>query len=70
MKAEDYIKRSYDADVKTVDDPSEDIVWRFCVYFRHVGRLEALVMTHRITMDRYDELMEEWKKHWPARRTK
>lgn len=67
MNTEEYIKHSYENEVKVIDDQSENIDWRYNVYFRHVGRLEALVMTDRISMDRYRELMTEWKKHWPGR---
>ena len=66
MEAEKYIKNSFEHEVKIVDDTTENIDWRFCVYFRHVGRLEGLFMVDAISMDRYGELMVEWNKHWPG----
>lgn len=68
MNAEEYLKKRYENDVKAIDDVTENIDWRYCVYYRHVGRLEALVMTDKISMKRYDELMDEWKTHWPSRK--
>ncbi|MBQ1789746.1 MAG: hypothetical protein II008_06190 [Oscillospiraceae bacterium] len=72
MNAEEYLKKRYENDVKAIDDETESFDWRCCIYFRHVGRLEALVMTDRISMKRYDELMDDWKAHCPfnKRRTK
>lgn len=61
-----YIKHSFEHEVKIVDDPTEDIDWRFCVFFRHVGRLEGLFMVNAISLDRYSELMVEWNQHWPG----
>ena len=66
MKAEEYIKHSFEHEVKVVDDQTEDIDWRFCVFFRHVGRLEGLFMVDAINLERYSELMAEWNKHWPG----
>ena len=67
MEAEEYIKHRFEHEVKVVDDLTEDIDWRFCVYFRHVGRLEGLFMVSAISLDRYSELMVEWNQHWPFR---
>ena len=70
MDAEKYLKEQHEREVKNMDDPKATFDWRLCIYFRHVGRLEGLVMTDAISLDRYVELIDEWNQHWPGKETK
>ena len=65
MDVEKYLKEQRDREIKNINDPNKRIEWRLCVYFRHIGRLEALFIADAIDIDRYSELMTEWYQYWP-----